>query len=247
MLTTEERHLLRTSRVARFYEMERQFEVVTAIYPAQRLTIFVNSNEIIEILNCTRAEAVDLINKIGMKEWDGNPWRIRTSVLCDHLNIDEMLIQVFLASLSLSQAPLPPKERLPALTMEQITVERPHFIFEHAKQLQNGILENTKTYAIRARRYEEANPMGEPMYKRDKWVQMVIRAFEVAQIYGCHIDTAQEMLREVREKDLELFGKSRLRRYVSIKRFCEVHNEDEQDIRKHLAMLHGPDDDGDDN
>jgi hypothetical protein len=99
---------------------------------------------------------------------------------------------------------------------------------------------------LRAKLWEEANPLGEPMYKRKKWVPMVIRAFEVAQIYGCHIDTAQEMLREVREKERENYPDSKLRRYVSIKKFCAVHNEDEEDLRKHLAELHGNDDDDED-
>lgn len=246
MLTPQERHLLRTSRVARYYEMERQFEVVTAIYPTHRLTIYVNSNEIIEILNCTRDEAVELINKIGMKELDGNPWRIRTSVLCDHLNIDPMFIQVFLASLSILQAAGERKIKLPALTREQIAAERPRLVFETVKRLQAGFIENTKTLALRAKIYEEKYPMGEPMYKRVKWVQMVIRAFEVAQIYKCTIRNAQTMLREVREDDRTKYPIKKQRRYVSIKRFCEVHNEDEEDLRKHLAELHGPDDDDDD-
>lgn len=243
MLTPHERHQLRTSRIARYYEMERQFEVVTAIYPAQRLTIYINSTDIINILNCTHNEAFDLLNHLGMKTID-SIWCIRTSVFCDFFEIDEMLIQVFLASLRLPESPMPPKKILPALTREQIAAERPGLVLEKVKQLQNGFFENTKTLALRAKIYEEKNPMGEPMYKRVKWVQMVIRAFEVAQIYKCTIKTAQKMLREVREDDrIKYPGMKKQRRYVSIKRFCEVHNDDEQDLRKHLAELHGPDDD----
>jgi hypothetical protein len=107
-------------------------------------------------------------------------------------------------------------------------------------------MESAETTALRAKLWEEANQNGEPLYKRKKWVQMVIRAFEVAQIYGCHIDTAQQMLREVREKERETNPDSKVRRYVSIKKFCAVHNEDEEDIRKHLAELHGNDDDDED-
>lgn len=246
MLTPEERNLLRTSRLARFYEMERQFEVVTAIYPNQRLTIYVCNWEIRHIMNWDLDEAQALINEIGIKEEHVSNWRIRTSVFCDHMDIDEMLIQVFLASLTLSEAPKEPKKILPALTREQIAAEIPRLIYETQEQLEDGFLENPKTLALRAKIYEEKNPDGELCYKRVKWVQMVIRAFEVAQIYKCHIKTAQKMLREVREDDRVNFPGLKERRYVSIKRFCEVHGDDETDLREHLAELHGETDDDDD-
>lgn len=225
--------------------MERQFELVTSFYPAQRLTINVNVFAIKDILNCESEKAVALLRKIGKKVGDEFSPLLRTSVFCDHMGIDEMLIQVFLASLDSYDEPFPPQERLPALTREEIAAERPRKVYELAELLKDGILENTQTLELRAKLYEEANSKGEPMYKRAKWVQMVIRAFEVAQIYGCHINTAQEMLREVREKEREIYPDSKLRRSVSIKKFCAVHNEDEEDLRKHLAELHGNDDDED--
>lgn len=246
MLSHQERRNLRTSRIARFYEMERQFEVVTSLYPSRRLTIYVDQFAIMEIMNCKVEKAVALLRKIGKKLGNEFGTRLRTSVFCDHMNIDEMLIQVFLASLNSFDEPLPPKKRLPALTLEEITAERSRKVYELAELLKDGILENTKTLALRGKLWEEANPNGEAMYKRKKFVQMVIRAFEVAQIYGCHIDTAREMLREVREKERETYPESKLRRYVSIKKFCAVFHDDEEDIRKHLAELHGNDDDDED-
>lgn len=246
MLTPEERDRLRKSRIDRFYEMERQFEVVTAIYPRQRLTIFINEYEIRSIMHWNGDKAVALINEIGVTEMYASKYRIRTSVFCDYMDIDEMLIQVFLASLSLDDAPKEPKKILPPLTREQIAAEKPGRVSETIKQLQEGFFENTKTLALRAKIYDEKNPLGEPMYKRLKWVQMVIRAFEVAQIYKCPIKTAQKMLREVREKDRIIYPGMKERRYVSIKRFCEVHGDDEKDLRKHLAELHGETDDDDD-
>ena len=246
MLSLQERRILRTIRIARFYEMDRQFELVTSFYPAQRLTIYVDVFAIKAIMNCKSEKANGLLRKIGKKVGDEFCTHLRTSVFCDHMHIDEMLIQVFLASLDTFDEPLPPSERLPALTLEEIAAERPRKVYELVGLLKDGILENTETLELRAKLYEEANPDGERMYKRKKWVQMVIRAFEVAQIFGCHIDTAQEMLREVREKEREEYPDSKLRRYVSIKKFCAVHNEDEEDLRKHLVELHGDDDDEDD-
>jgi hypothetical protein len=246
MLSLQERHDLRTSRIMRYYEMERQFELVTYFYPAQRLTINVDQFSIMAIMNCEAKEALALLREIGKKEGNEFGLILRTSLFCDHLGIDEMLIQLFLASDKSYDEPLPPQERLPALTTEEIKAERPRKVYQLAELLRDGIMENAETLALRAKLWEEANPNGEVMYKRKKFVQMVIRAFEVAQIYGCHIDTAQEMLREVREKEWEKNPDSKLRRYVSIKKFCATHNEDEEDLRKHLAKLHQNDDDDED-
>lgn len=242
MLTPEERRMLKESRIARFYEMERQFYTVTGLYPAQRLTIGVNQFTIMDIMNCDTKTACSLLNEIGKELGKGFTTILRTSEFCEYMDIDEMLIQVFLASLNTFDKPFPPRKRLPALTREEIARERPRKIHEVIEDLQDGIMENVETLELRTKLYEEANPLGEPMYKRKKFVQMVIRAFEVAQIYGIHIRTAQEMLREVREEDDD----SPRRRHVSIKRFCAKHKYDEEDLRKHLAELHKDDDEDDD-
>jgi hypothetical protein len=246
LLSRYERNKLRTSRIYRFFEMENQFEIVTEFYPSRRLTIHVDQSAIMGIMDCDIKKANKLLKKIGKKVGDESALTYRTSVFCDHLNIDPMLIQLFLASLDLYDEPLLPEKRLPALTRPEIEAERPRTVCELTALLQGGTMENTETLAIRGQLWEEANPLGEAMYKRKKFVQMVIRVFEVAQIYGCHIKTAQEMLREVRDKDHAHYPGSKLRRFVSIKKFCAVHNEDEEDLRKHLAELHGDEDNEDD-
>jgi hypothetical protein len=244
LLTLEERRALKESRIARFYEMEEQFYTVTGFYPAQRLTIHVNLFNIMDIMNCDMDTARGLLKKIGKEVGNEFTPRLRTSDFCYYMYIDEMLIQVFLASLHTDNEPFPPEKTLPALTREEIATERPRKLYEVREDLVDGTMENVETLQMRAMLWEEANPNGEAMYLRKKWVQMVIRAFEVAQILGCHIATAQQMLREVREKDDN--PDSKQRRYVSIKKFCAVHNHDEEDVRKHLAELHGADDDDDD-
>lgn len=243
MLTPYDRSVLKKSRIARFYEMERQFELVTSFYPAQRLMIFVDMFSIQDIMNCTSKEASAILKKVTTKAGDPFDTQVRTDVFCDIMKVDPMLIQVFLASMNLDDLPLPPRKRLPPLTREQIENEKPRSFFELQELLKDGILENTQTLALRAKIYDEQNPDGELCHKRVKWVQMVIRAFEVAQIYGCHIRTAQQMLQEVREEDKKLYPGMKQRRYVSISRFCFVHNEPEENLRKHLAHIHIEDDD----
>src|SRR5689334_11153606 len=119
MLTREERHELRTNRIARFYEMAKQFEVVTDLYPAQRLVIYVDRFAVMEIMNCTVEESERLLRESGKIVNNDFVPSIRTSEFCDYMNIDEMLIQVFLASMNFLDESLPPMERLPALTIEQ--------------------------------------------------------------------------------------------------------------------------------
>jgi hypothetical protein len=244
LLTLEERIALKESRIARFYEMERQFYTVTKFYPAQKLTMYVDQFRIMAIMDCDENTARGLLKKIGKEVSNEFTTLLRTSEFCNYMGIDEMLIQLFLAYFYSYDEPLPPVKTLPPLTREEIEAERPRKIYEVREDLMNGILESTETLKLRGKLWDEANPMGEPMYKRKKFVPMVIRAFEVAQIIGCHIRTAQEMLREVREEEED--DDSPQRRYVSIKKFCAVHNHDEEDVRKHLAELHGDDEDDDD-
>src|SRR3954471_11849449 len=99
LLSPRERHDLRTSRITRYYEMEKQFEVVTSIYPAQRLTVHLDIFSIMQIMDCDKKDASALLRGIGKKIGNEFGLTLRTSVFCDHMDIDEMLIQVFLASM----------------------------------------------------------------------------------------------------------------------------------------------------
>lgn len=241
LFNKHERRRIKESRILRSYEMEEQYYLVTSFYPDQRLTITLKENDVVEFMNCDWLTAFELLKKVRKKIGKDTFFhKVRTSEFCDYLGIEASLVHVFLASLK-KDGPLPPVKTI----NKPVMPGRFRTIAEAAEDLRLGIMESTDVLEMRAKLWEEANPWGEPMYKRKKWVQMVIRAFEVAQIYGCHLDTAQQMLRDVREKDRENDDNPdrKQRRYVSIKKFCAVHHEDEEDLRKHLLELHGDDDD----
>ncbi|WP_207510794.1 hypothetical protein [Longitalea luteola] len=244
LFNKHERRNIRESRFLRDHEMEEQYYVVTNFYPAQQLTITLKEDDVKEFMNCDWSTASELLKKVGKKIGKDTFFhKVRTSEFCDHLGIEATLVHLFLASLK-EDGPLPPVRTI----NKPVITDRPWKISEVVDDLRQGIMESSETLALRAKFWDEANPWGEAMFKRKKWVQMVIRAFEVAQIYGCHISTAQQMLREVRDKDRENGDDpdKKQRRYVSIKKFCAVHNEDEEDLRKHLADLHGDDEEEED-
>ncbi|WP_205513388.1 hypothetical protein [Longitalea arenae] len=244
LFNKHERRNIRESRILRYYEMEEQYYVLTTFYPAQQLTITLTGEDVKQFMNCDYSTANELLRKVRRKMGKHSALDdVRTSEFCDCLGIESTFVHLFLASLK-TDGPLPPVKTID----KPVIPDRPRKIREVAEDLRQGIMESTETLALRAKLWEEANPLGEPMYKRKKWVQMVIRAFEVAQIYNCHIKTAQAMIREVRDKDRESDGDAvrKQRRSVSIKKFCAVHDEDEEDLRRHLAILHGADDEDQD-
>jgi len=235
LLNEYERKELKQSSYLKKWEMEHQFDVVTYFYPDQQLTLALTDHDVVNITGCDYWEADDLRTKVCRKlrvnSWDN----LTVSDLCYYLKIDEMLIQVFLASLRES-GPLPPAEdRKPAPnTPEEAVDGPPRKLVEIKADLQKGVMESFETILIRRRLWEIANPRGEPMFSvANPFFRVIIRPFEVAQILGIHIDTAREMFRQTREeKNLPK------QRYMSITMFCTSHYLDEEDIRKALAEMY---------
>ena len=84
----------------------------------------------------------------------------------------------------------------------------------------------------RGQEWHDENPLGEKMYCRNDGYQFVIHSHEVQQLYKCGIRKAQEMLAIVRAA----VGKDD-NSYVSIKEFCKIIKEDEEDFRRALKYL----------
>jgi hypothetical protein len=229
LFSKEERNEMKKSVVLRDFVMEQTFDLVTYFYSDQLLTLTVNPHDVVNIMNCDYERADEILGKIRRKvrkKW-ADP--IRMSEFCDYMDIDEMLIQLFLASLSTFH-PLPPIKRIDA----EIACTRLRTLDELSKELQQGILPSEEVYRLRLQLWDEQNPMGEPMFKRDGFYRVLIRSHEIAQIYSCNIDTARAMLKATLKE--AGFPKSR---YVSIKKFCEINHVPEEGIRKALARIHG--------
>lgn len=88
----------------------------------------------------------------------------------------------------------------------------------------------------RAQEWFDEWPLGEPMYCRRDGYQFVIHTNQVAILLGIPIRTAQEILQANRI----VLGKKK-NDYVSVKEFCKLNNQDEEDCRRALHDIR-PDD-----
>jgi hypothetical protein len=207
--------------------MEQTFDLVTYFYPDQWLIVDIGQHEIEHILDCNRARADEIIKEIRKEYGRNRVAPIRLTDFCEYLDIDDILIQLFLVSLNTERDPPPPLQFIAA-----DRTDKPLRLIDDVRDdLDKGLI-----IYMPPSLYEELNPRGEPMYKRDGFYRCIVRAYEVAQIYECHIDTARAMLRKVREKeDLPE------RAHVAISKFCKVHYANEDEFRRSLASIHEDD------
>jgi hypothetical protein len=232
MLSKSARNELRRSSFYKNIEMENQYDLVTSFYPAQRLTLELKVEDLIQIMNCDYTKA-QRYNELLRKKY--NTFLVRTFDFCDHMDIDEMLIQVFLASLK-KEGPLPPrKKRKPVPENPLEATNGPRRMIKDIKDdLQKGIMESFETIQLRAMKWKMENPMGEPMYKiADIRYRIIIRPYEVAHIIGLHIQTARQMFNEAR-----ITHSVPKQRFMSLKLFCNAHHIDEEDTRRALSEFH---------
>lgn len=234
MLSKYERRELKQFSFLKQNEMENQYDVVTTFYPAQRLTLTLREGDVINIMNCDYGRAKDYLNNVRKKLNKDKFSHVRTFDFCAHMNIDEMFIQVFLASLK-NEGPLPPVKRKPAPENPAEAIDGPlRTIYEIKDDLQKGIMESFESIQMRADQWQKNNPLGEPMYKiANPLFRIVIRPFEVAQMLEIHIQTAREMFNEARKA----YGLPK-QRFMSINLFCNAHHIDARDTRRCLAILH---------
>jgi hypothetical protein len=84
----------------------------------------------------------------------------------------------------------------------------------------------------RGQEWHDKWPLGEPHYSRNDGYQFVIHSNQISEIYGCGIRKAQDMLAVVRQTVGKEEGS-----FVSVKEFCFVHKEDEEDFRRALRDI----------
>jgi hypothetical protein len=112
--------------------------------------------------------------------------------------------------------------------------DRPLRMDEIIQNLAAGIEDSMETLMLRAKKWAELYPSGEPAYKRPAPYRVIIHAKEVALILGIHLRTAQKMLQNTRfALGMPKNG------YVSVKSFCFINNFDEEEIRRALNALLG--------
>ena len=227
MISKRERKIINKSHVLKDHIMQEAFELVNYFYPGQLLTHPFKTQHICEIMNNDDYFFWEIMfekafEKTGKDDMDN----FSVADFCDYKKIDDLLIQVCLASL---------KEETPAPRLQVMPTDRTRKplrkVREAREDLRKGIIIHMPVTL-----YKELNPLGELMAKRDGSVlyRCIIRPYEIAQIFGIHINTARAMLRLTRTKE----GMPD-RSFVPIEKFCKVHYLEEKDFRKSLASIHG--------
>lgn len=92
--------------------------------------------------------------------------------------------------------------------------------------------ETIKILKQRAQEWFDEWPLGEPMYCRNDGYQFVIHANQVAQLFQISLRQAQDVLQANRIT----LGKGS-NDYVSVKEFCKLNKQDEEDCRRALRDI----------
>jgi hypothetical protein len=234
LFSKEERDYVNETHFLKDLVMEQTYDLVNYFYPGQQLVIILNKRNIADLMNSDTNKAGRIIEKIQRKL--GNKWygSMKMSDFCEYMDVDDMLLEVLLASLDVYSTPSIHKK-----IMAVDRTDKPlRTVKEATKDLENGIIIHMPLTL-----YRELNPSGERYFKMAVFYRCIIRPYEVAQIFNLHINTARAMLRLTRAEE----GMPD-RSYVPIEKFCKVHYLKESDFRKSLASIHGEeyDDDEDD-
>ncbi len=231
LFSKEERDRMNESHYLRDMVMEQTHDLVNYFYPGQQLAIKLTRMQLGALMNCGSEKARKTIERIQKKlglSWSGY---INMSDFCEYMDVDDMLIEVLLASLNI-YSPSTPKK----IIAVDRTDKPLRTVNEASEELRNGIIVH-----MPLKLYEQLNPLGERMFKRADFYRCIIRPYEIAQIFGIHINTARAMLRLTRAEE----GMP-ARSYVSIEKFCKVHYLKEGNFRKSLASIHGEEYDDED-
>lgn len=225
------------------------FDIVEYFYPRpddfpQVLPLYMRPQDIMNIMNCSEDEAYKLFKEIQTHYGEEYEYiRVLIPHFCDYMEVDEIWIHLFLASLN------PHKQ----LDLQQTSVrqpgnvsisrEQPSKLAQAIESFKNGITVSLETLRERVKMWELLNPQGELMAKRISPYRVVIYADEIAAILRMNLRTAQKILRDIR-KEAKMPKKS----HVSIKKFCHFYfyenaAEEEKEIRKALNIMYGEDND----
>lgn len=190
------------------------YDTVELFYPGQVLPLHLQLHDVMNIMNCNIDEAVALCKKIGQYYGDAS-LRLLIPHFCNYMGVDELWIQLFLASL---------KETRPPMHLQ-------------LEKFRKGITYNIETLHNRALLWHKEYPFGEPQLKRKEPYRMFVHPDEIAAVAKIHLRTAQKMFQDLR-KELKL----RKQAMISIKKFCFFYPEYEEDeLRKALNSMYGDD------
>ena len=209
--------------------------IVTFFYPEQLPQRALLPWHIEDIMNCDLSEAISISNKV--ESYAGRKIGLIGVFLidfCAYMEVDEMLVQLFLASIR--QANAIPKLKNVRLKDSKVSRNSPMKVAQIIEHLKNNEPDGVEIVKQRAAIWKEMYPYDEPMGKRKDKYRTMIYTDEVAQILEIHLRTAQTMFQTIRDAE----GWPRNTR-ITVKKFCHFYKYDEADIRKALAVMYGED------
>lgn len=216
------------------------YKLVDWFYPRrdfmQVLQLYMSTDDIMNIMNCSYDDALALYYKI--REYFGdNSMRILVPHFCHYMDVDESFIHLFLASLKKHRTFKRKKKNGEIKAVNGSPVNRKLLrLAQVIENLSKGLWDSPETIQERIRQWHLANPNGEAMFKRDDNWRVLIYTDEAAAVLKIHLRTAQEKIKELREH----YGISP-KRPVSIKKFCAYFDVEEEDVRKAIAAMYGED------
>lgn len=213
------------------------YNLVDWFYPRsdfmQVLQLYMSTGDIMNIMNCSYDEALELYYKIRGYFGDDS-MRVLIPHFCHYMGIDELWVHLFITSLK-QQILLPSgKTNTEPSLDDPFPGEERIKLAQAIENLKHGIMDSPETRRERAQQWKLLNTKGELMAKRDDNFRMVIYSDEVAAILRIHLRTAQAMFREIRTE-----YKIPKRAPISIRRFCFHFKYEEEEIRMGLACMYG--------
>lgn len=218
---------------------EEVYDIVKFFYPEKLPQVAMNFHHIMDIMDCSFEKASDLSNKV--RDYYGREigfFGIYMVDFCEYMQVDETLIQLFLASLR-----IPTKYNHLGIRLFPESYytgpDQPMKLADFIEYLKHNDPPNLQIIKSRKKRWKELFPKGEMFLKPvDSRLRVIIHTKEAAQILGINLRTAQDMFKDIRET----YGLPK-HNYIPITRFAlSVHLTD-QEVREALAVIYGENDD----
>lgn len=216
------------------------YQLVDRFYPRrdfmQVLQLYMGTGDIMNIMDCSYDEALSLYYEIRGYFGD-NEMRILIPHFCHYMKVDEAFIYLFLASLKKHHKFKTRRKRNNTNPVNDSAVNgSPLRLAQVIENLSKGIHDSPEIIRERIRQWHLDNPYGEAQFKRDDNFRVFIYSDEAAAVLKVCLRQAQEELKALRE----YYGITP-RKPVSIKKFANYFDCEEEDVRKAISAMYGED------
>lgn len=191
--------------------------------------------DIMNIMDCSKSTALELLDEL--RQYFGDS-QVMVSEFCDYMEIDELLIQLFLLSLIKDN-----KINIPDMPFNEYVDDPENNVFINDEiwcvigSMYYGHPTTDTILEARAQMWRDMHPpdpRGTRMYKRDDEYIVTMFAHDLMRVLPCSERTAYRLLQETRVK----MNKHK-RYYVTVEEWCFINEYPEHIMRKKLAEIYG--------